>query len=148
MQDYIDQELNRYKSSVKRMRAYYRRWRQERLEYMERLTERMKDIDTYARDCDRLMHGEFGFAPSHMFWDVIDNKPRMNHTAYLSQLVGIALNVTPEDVLRVLHKLPVSDREALNARIEQQITNAMTAREVSGEVWKNAKPADRMFGGE
>lgn len=125
-QDYIDQEVSRHHTRVSRMRDQPR---QERLENMADLTERMQDIDVYARDCDHVMRGDFGYAMYHLFWGVIDNHPRMNHVAYLAQLVAIAHNVAPVDARRVYNKLPVSHREALNARIQQEIADAMQRRE-------------------
>ena len=125
-QDYIDQELNRHHVRVARMRDQPR---QERLENMADLMARMQFIDAYARDCESVMRADFGYAMYHLFWQVIDNNPRMNHIAYLAQLVAIAHNVAPVDARRIYNKLPVSHREALNARIQQEIADAMTARE-------------------
>ena len=125
-QDYIDQELDRYHTRVERIRNQPR---QERLENMADLMARMQFIDAYARDCESVMCADFGYAMYHLFWKVIDNNPRMNHVAYLAQLVAIAYNVAPVDARRIYNKLPVSHREALNARIQQEIANATKARE-------------------
>ena len=127
-QDYIDQEISRHHNRVNRIRNQPR---QERLENMADLMARMQFIDAYLRDCELVMRADFGYASYHLFWDVIDNHPRMNHVAYLAQLVAIAHNVAPVDARRIYNKLPVSHREALNARIQQEIADAMTAREQS-----------------
>ena len=127
-QDYLEQELARHHIRVERMRNQPR---QERLENMADLMARMQFIDAYARDCESVMRNDFGYASYHLFWKVIDNNPRMNHVAYHAQLVAIAYNVAPVDARRIYNKLPVSHREALNARIQQEIADAMTAREQS-----------------
>ena len=88
-------------------------------------------IDAYARDCESVMSADFGFAPYHLFWRVIDNNPRMNHVAYLAQLVAITYNVEPVDARRAYNKLTVRQRGAINTRIQRVIADAMQRREQS-----------------
>ena len=127
-QDYINQEVSRHHNHVESLRSLPRL---ERLENVADLMARMQFIDAYARDCESVMRADFGFAMKHLFWNMIDNNPRMNHVAYLAQLVAIVCNVEPVAARRAYNKLPASHREALNARIQLEIADAMQRRKQS-----------------
>ena len=126
-QEYIDQELSRHRNHVERLRNLPR---SERLENMADLSECMQDVDWYIDQCDHVMSGNFGFAAKHLFCRAIDDSPRMNHVAYLGQLVAVCgYQVKPVDARKVYNKLTVSQRETLNARIRQAIDEAKQTRE-------------------